>query len=356
MTAVEAAMRRAIELASRTNPHPNPRVGAVMVASDGSYLAEAVHHRAGEPHAERLLLDLVDDVPPDATLVVTLEPCAHTGRTPPCTDVILSAGVRRVVVGAADPDDRVSGAGIARLRGGGVEVVTGILSDEVEAMDPAYFHHRRTGRPVVVLKQATTLDGQIAAADGTSQWITSAEARADAHALRARHDGVLVGAGTARADDPRLDVRVEGYEGSQPRPIVVAGSRPLPAHLAIWERDPVVIASAESSIDATTVVRAGHAGVVDLPQALAQLPGLGILSVLVEGGAGIAASLLRSGQVTNGVLYLGAGLAGGTGRGSFDAVFGTLRDIVRVEITDVTRIGPDIRVDWRPGERGEHGS
>lgn len=342
----EPTMRRAIEVALSHRPHPNPRVGAVLIDANGVVLAERAHERAGLPHAESALLEDFGPVPPTAVLVVTLEPCNHTGRTPPCTDAIVAAGVRTVVVGAVDPDRRVSGAGLAELRGAGLTVVDGVLADEVEAADPGYFHHRRTGLPMVTLKQATTLDGQTAAADGTSRWITGEEARQDAHRLRAEHDAVLVGAGTVRTDDPRLDVRIDGYDGPQPRPVIVAGSRPLPAGLRIWERDPIVLASGESSLTGVDVIRAGAGGVVDLPVALAELAERGPLTVLVEGGAGIAATLWASGLVDRGVVYLAGRMAGGTGRGSFDRIFATVDDATPVTITSVRRLGPDLRVDW----------
>ncbi|MEX2279713.1 MAG: bifunctional diaminohydroxyphosphoribosylaminopyrimidine deaminase/5-amino-6-(5-phosphoribosylamino)uracil reductase RibD [Acidimicrobiia bacterium] len=344
-------MRHAISVACRFHPHPNPRVGAVLLSAAGDIIAEAGHTGPGNPHAERMLLDAVSSIPDDAVLVVTLEPCAHTGRTPPCADAVVASGVRTVVVGSVDPDPRVAGRGIARLREAGIEVIVGVESEAVEEADPGYFHHRRTGRPMVTLKQATTLDGQLAAADGTSQWITGPEARRNAHRLRAAHDAVLVGAGTVRSDDPRLDVRLDGFDGPQPVPVIVAGSRPLPPDLRLWNRDPIVLASAELMVDGVDVIRAGTGGVVDLDAALRQLPDRGILSVLVEGGAGVAAGLWNAGLIDRGVHYFGAKVAGGTGRGAFDRVFTTLGEAVDVEITSVFRLGADLRVDWRRATR-----
>lgn len=340
-------MRRAIAIAARHNPHPNPRVGAVLVDADGEVLAECAHTALGEPHAEFGLLESVPEVPTDATLVVTLEPCSHTGRTPPCADLIVARGVQRVVVGVIDPDPRVSGRGIEVLRQAGVAVEVGVEAEAVEEADPGYFHHRRTGLPLVTLKQATTLDGQIAAADGTSQWITGEEARRDAHRLRASHDAVMVGAGTLRTDDPRLDVRLDGYDGPQPIPILVAGSRPLPADLTIWDRHPIVLGPVGTMMPKTDVVTAGAGGAVDFRDGLAQLAARGILSILAEGGAGVAAGLWEAGLISRGVHYLGARLAGGTGRAAFDRVFATLDDALDVEITAVTNLAGDLRIDWR---------
>jgi diaminohydroxyphosphoribosylaminopyrimidine deaminase / 5-amino-6-(5-phosphoribosylamino)uracil reductase len=340
-------MRHAISLAARHHPHPNPRVGAILVGSDGSVLGEYAHRQAGETHAELGLLERVEEVPVEATLVVTLEPCVHTGRTPPCVDAIVAAGVRHVIVGSVDPDERVSGRGLAALREAGIEVEVGVEQQAVEDSDPGYFHHRRTGLPLVTLKQATTLDGQTAAADGSSRWITGTAAREDAHRLRSLYDAVLVGAGTVRADDPRLDVRLTGYDGPQPVPVLVAGRRPLPADLRVWDRHPIVIASDEASLPGLDVIRAGSGGVVDLRAAMEGLAARGLLSVLVEGGAGIAAALWESGLVARGTLYLAGKMAGGTGRGAFDRVFSTLTEAVDVEITSIVHLGPDLRIDWR---------
>ena len=205
-------MRTAIEAALDANPHPNPRVGSIVLDSSGSVVGRGIHHDAGEPHSEQAALAEAGQAARGGTLIVTLEPCNHHGRTPPCTEAILDAGVARVVIGAIDPDTRVAGGGVERLREAGIEVTLGLLADEVEQMDPAYFHHRRTGRPRVTLKAAMTLDGQVAARDGSSQWITSPEAREDGHRLRAEADAVMVGAGTVLADDPELTVRLPGYD------------------------------------------------------------------------------------------------------------------------------------------------
>jgi diaminohydroxyphosphoribosylaminopyrimidine deaminase/5-amino-6-(5-phosphoribosylamino)uracil reductase len=343
------AMVRALSATHATWPHPNPRVGAVVLDAQGREVAIAAHHAAGESHAEVMALDDAGDRARGGTVVVTLEPCDHHGRTPPCASRLIEAGVTRVVVGAVDPDPRVSGRGIARLRDAGIEVTVGIEAAAVEANDPGYFHHRRTGLPLVTLKAALTLDGQGAAADGSSQWITGEEARADGHRLRAEHDAVMVGAGTLRDDDPRLDVRLPGFSGRQPVPVVVAGQRPLPASARIWSREPVILAGGPVSALPAPVIQAGSGGRVDLRSGLLALAELGHLSVLVEGGAGVAGSLWEGGLVHRGVWYLGARVAGGVGRGAFDRPFETLGDAKPVTITDVRRLGEDIRVDWIVG-------
>jgi len=339
-------MRRALELAQRFRPHPNPRVGAVVV-DGGQIVGEGAHRRAGDPHAEPLALQGAGSRAEGATMFVTLEPCAHHGRTPPCVAAIIEAGIDRVVVGAEDPDVRVSGKGVEALRQAGVTVEVGFLAGEIEAADPGYFHHRRTGRARVVHKTASTLDGQIAAVDGTSQWITGEEARRDVHELRASVDAVLIGAGTLLTDDPLLDVRLPDFSGPQPRPVIVAGSRPLPATSRIWERDPVVIAPGPLPVPGELVV-AGSGGRVDLEAGLTSLADLGLFDILVEGGAGISGSLWDGGLIDAGIWYLGAMIAGGIGRGVFDHPFATLADGRRIEITRLVRLGPDLRIDWIP--------
>ncbi|HYT38061.1 MAG TPA: bifunctional diaminohydroxyphosphoribosylaminopyrimidine deaminase/5-amino-6-(5-phosphoribosylamino)uracil reductase RibD, partial [Acidimicrobiia bacterium] len=213
----QATMRRALELAAsvRATTSPNPWVGCVI--DPGAF--EGATQPPGGPHAELVALERAGDAARGATMVVTLEPCAHHGRTPPCVDAILAAGVAKVVVGVEDPDPNVQGRGIARLRQAGVEVEVGVCADEVRAQLAPYLKHRSTGRPWVVLKLAASADGRTAAPDGSSRWITGEAARADAHRLRAESDAVIVGAGTVRADDPELTVRAA--EGRDPLRVVL---------------------------------------------------------------------------------------------------------------------------------------
>jgi diaminohydroxyphosphoribosylaminopyrimidine deaminase/5-amino-6-(5-phosphoribosylamino)uracil reductase len=338
-------MRQAIEVIGAANPHPNPRVGAVILAADGTVVGFGVHRAPGGPHAEVEALEAAGERARGGTLVVTLEPCNHHGRTPPCVDAILAAGIERVVVGAADPDTAVAGGGIERLLEAGVSVETGVLADEVEAMDPAYFHHRRTGRPRVTLKAALTLDGQVAARDGSSQWITSPEAREDGHRLRAEADAVMVGAGTALTDNPELTVRLPGYEGRQPVPVVVAGTRPFPNDLRVIERNAIIFAPSARDLDAeVVVVESGDR--VDLEKALVTLGERGIVDLLVEGGPVLADGLMESGLVDRCIFYLGAKIAAGAGRPPFHGIFTTIDDAIAVTITDVRSVGPDLRVEF----------
>ena len=232
-------MRRAIALAAgvRTTTSPNPWVGSVIVPEGAPIDLEACFEGATSPpggtHAEVAALKAAGDRARRSTLYTTLEPCSHQGRTPPCTDAIIEAGVSRVVVGLSDPDPSVDGRGIDSLRRAGIEVTLGVAESEVADQLAAYVTHRRTGRPLVVLKLAATMDGRIAAPDGSSRWITGPDLRRDAHELRRMSDAVLVGAATVRSDDPELTVRSEPVPERQPLRIVLgrapAGSRVLPA-------------------------------------------------------------------------------------------------------------------------------
>lgn len=337
------AMLEAIALAADTMPHPNPRVGCVILDVGGDVVGRGFHTGPGDPHAEIVALAEAGKRVAGGTVVVTLEPCDHHGRTPPCTEAIIRSEASRVVIGAVDPDRRVSGAGIGALRRAGLQVITGVETDAAEALDPGYFHHRRTGFPLVTLKVASTMDGQVAAADGTSKWITSEEARLDGHVLRSRSDAVLVGAGTVIADDPGLDVRIDGYEGHQPRPVIVAGSRPLPADAKVIRGDAIVFGPTAATLPVEVISLPGPGG-VDLTAMLRHLGDSGVVDLMVEGGPTLASALLAAGLVDRLVLYLAASLGGGTGRPVFAGTFATLSDAVPLEITSITQIGPDMRV------------
>jgi diaminohydroxyphosphoribosylaminopyrimidine deaminase/5-amino-6-(5-phosphoribosylamino)uracil reductase len=324
-----AAMRRALALAAsvRAATSPNPWVGAVVVTPGGDSFDGATAPPGG-PHAEVVALDAAGDAARGATLYSTLEPCAHHGRTPPCTTAIAAAGVSRVVVGVLDPDPLVSGRGVAALRGLGVTVDVGVGADEAGDLLAPYLKHRRTGRPWVVLKLAATMDGRIAAPDGSARWLTGDAARADAHRLRALSDAVLVGAGTVRADDPALTVRVDPVPEHQPLRVVL-GHAPDGARV-----HPALELSGEP------------AAVLD------ELGAKGVLQVLVEGGAHVAHAFHAAGLVDRYVLYLAPALFGGD-----DAVpmFGgpgapCVQDLWRGRLVSVTQLGSDVRVELAPIE------
>jgi diaminohydroxyphosphoribosylaminopyrimidine deaminase / 5-amino-6-(5-phosphoribosylamino)uracil reductase len=342
---VSPHLTRAYELARPHATHPNPRVGAVVVSPSGEVLGEGAHEGPGGAHAETIALDSAGDAG-DSTVYVSLEPCSHHGRTPPCVDRLIAERVAKVVVGARDPDPRVAGTGIEKLRAAGIEVEV-VDDPDARELDPAYFHHRETGLPLVTLKYAMTLDGSVAATDATSRWITSEEARADAHALRASSDAVVVGSGTLVSDDPRLDVRTAGYDGPQPRPIVLVGASELPLDARVWERDPLVVATTERRLPAGTLIVVPGQGRPDPEAAARAIAGEGYLSILLEGGPTVAGAWWRAGLIDRGVAYVGAGVGGGRGMSPLAGVFSTIGDVTEVVITDVRPIGRDVRIEFR---------
>jgi len=345
-------MRRAVAVAAGSQPHPNPRVGAVVLSPQWDEMGAGHHEGPGSAHAEVVALGRAGAAAAGSTVVTTLEPCSHHGRTPPCTDALIAAGVARVIVGAVDPDIQVAGSGIATLRDAGVDVVVGVAESEVVEADPGYFHHRRTGLARFRLKLAATLDGQLAAADGTSQWITSAAARQDGHRLRAAADAVVVGAGTLRTDDPLLDVRLQGFKGRQPRPVIISGRQPLPSERHVYERNPIIYSPHPIETRCADVVIAAGASGVDLLTVAKDLAARGILEVLVDGGPRLASSLIEADLVDEITLYFGAKLAAGTGMAMVSGVFATLGDAVSVEISDVSRHGSSLRVDAKTMRTG----
>jgi diaminohydroxyphosphoribosylaminopyrimidine deaminase/5-amino-6-(5-phosphoribosylamino)uracil reductase len=321
----EHEMQRAIEAAARvrSTTSPNPWVGAVLVTTNGDRF-EGATEPVGGAHAEVVALRAARAAGADttgATMYTTLEPCAHHGRTPPCADALIEAGVARVVVGLEDPDPIVSGQGIERLREAGREVAVGACADEVRAQLAPYVKHRSTGRPWVVLKMAASLDGRTAAPDGSSQWITGPEARADAHRMRAESDAVIVGAGTVRADDPALTVR--DAEGPDPMRVVL-GKAPADAKV-----HPCV------ELDGP------------LPEVLDELGRRGVLQAMVEGGPTVAGAFHRAGLVDRYVLYLAPALFGGDdGRGVFAGPGAeTMAEVWRGRIASVAQLGDDLRVE-----------
>ncbi len=345
-------MRRAIELAAPHRTHPNPRVGAVVVAASGEVVGEGAHHGVGQSHAEVLALEQAGDLARGSTLYVTLEPCNHLGRTPPCAPAIVEAGVARVVVGVIDPDPGVSGSGVSRLRDAGVEVEVDVLGDEAEAVDPAYFRHRRTGLPFVTLKMAMTLDGSVAASDLSSKWITSEPARSDAHVLRSASDALVVGAGTVRSDDPLLTVRLEAVE-EQPVPVIVAGRQSLPLESRIWERSPIVISTRPLGVPSgEVVVVPGDEERPDPNGTARALAERGLLDVLLEGGPNLAGSWWRAGLVGRGVLYVAALVGGGRGLAPLEGDFATMAESQPVNIDDVRMVGPDMRIEFHVPHNG----
>jgi len=334
------AMRRAIALAELGlgSTSPNPIVGCVIVGPDGSVVGEGYHARAGEAHAEVIALRDAGGRAFGATAFVTLEPCRHTGRTPPCTRALIDAGVSRVVFAVADPDS-VAGHGADDLRAAGVLVEEGLLGDEAARSNAAWLHHARTGRPFVTWKYAATLDGRVAAADGTSRWITGEAARHDVHRLRAGSDAIVVGTGTVLADDPRLDVRLPDAANPN-RPLrVVVGRREVPSVSKVLDDA------------APTVLLTEH----DPKLVLANLSDRGVVSVLLEGGPTLAGAFVAAGMVDRVVAYLAPALLGAGPAALGDAGIETLRSALRLHVDAVDLIGDDIRIIATPRPTPTHG-
>jgi len=355
----EAYMERALALAERGRGRvcPNPMVGVVLVR-DGRIVGEGWHEGPGTAHAEVRALDAAEDSARGATLYTTLEPCDHDGRTPPCTDAIASAGVGRVVAAIRDPNPMVDGRGLARLERAGIEIRTGPLESEVSRQLEAYVHHVRTGRPFVTVKMAASLDGKVAARDGTSRWITGEEARADVHRLRAASDAIVVGAGTALADDPALTVRDPSYRGAQPLRVLTDATGRVPATGDLFDGSaPTLVATSEEApgdrrqewraAGAETLVLETDGAGVRLDALLEHLGKREVQAVLVEGGPTLAWSAIRDGLVDKVVVYLAPILIGGRdapgileGEG-----FAPIADAPSLDVLDVGPIGRDLRVE-----------
>lgn len=328
-----AAMRRALELAELGPARgPNPRVGCVVLDTGGTPVGEGWHAGAGTAHAEVVALRDAGGRARGGTAVVTLEPCAHTGRTGPCAEALLAAGIGRVVIGAADPNPIARGGGQV-LRAAGVEVEDGLLAAACERQNPRWRVAVAHGRPFVTWKYAATLDGRSAAADGTSRWITGPASRADVHARRATADAVVVGTGTALADDPRLTVRDGDGRPHGPQPLrVVVGLRDLPAGARVLD-------------DAAPTV---HLRTHDPVAVLAELHAREVRHAWLEGGPVLAAAFWRAGLVDEVVAYLAPALLGAGPAAVADLGISGIGDARRLELLDVTRLDTDVRLVLRP--------
>ncbi len=356
-------MRRALSLAVRGWGHvsPNPMVGSVIVDPSGGALAEGWYEGPrGAPHAEIHALRHAGDRARGATVYCSLEPCDHHGSTPACTEALIAAGVARVVVAAGDPNPLVDGRGLARLRAAGIEVIEGVVEHDARRLNAAFERHVTTGSPFVVLKSAASLDGKTAAFDGTSKWITSPQARADAHRLRAWADAVVVGAGTVLADDPHLTVRADELVNAwQPLRVVVDAAGRVPATAAVFDDDaPTLVATTEraeeqhirswqeAGADVEVLEVDGSGGVS--PQALVRVLGKrDVQGVVIEGGATLAWSFVGDGAVDRIVQYIAPSVIGGAGALGIvaGAGFAPIDRALRLSFERVERIGPDLRVE-----------
>ena len=340
--AEQAAMTRALELAATPGVPlgPNPRVGCVLLADDGTTIAEGFHRGAGSAHAERDALDRAGDAARGATAVVTLEPCNHTGRTGPCSEALVAAGVRRVVFAQGDPNP-VAAGGADRLREAGIEVADGLALDEARALNRVWTFAVEHGRPFVTWKFATTLDGRSAAADGTSRWVSGLASRRDTHRLRALCDVMLVGANTVAVDDPRLTVRDDLDQDLESQPLrVVMGERDLDPGCRVFDDA------------AETVQLRTH----DPREALAALFARDRQHVFLEGGPTVAAAFLDAGLVDEVVVYVAPLLLGAGTAAVGDLGITTMTDALRLEVTDVTVLPDagdgqtDVRITLSPRE------
>ncbi len=331
---------------------PNPRVGCLIV-KDGEVVGRGFHARAGEPHAEVLALREAKAHARGSTVYVSLEPCNHYGRTPPCAEALVTAAVGRVVVAMEDPNPRVAGRGIERLRQAGIEVDCGVLEEEARALNVGFVSRMTRGRPWVRMKIAASLDGRTALPDGTSQWITGEAARRDAHHWRARSCAILTGIGTVREDDPRLTVR-DVETPRQPLRVVVDSRLETPESARLLDGGPVLIACARSDREAAerlqdrgaeVVSLPNPSGKVDLPALLRLLAERGINEVLVEAGTKLNGSLLREALVDELLIYLAPCLLGEAARGV--ANLPACEDLgarLRLRLRDLRHVGEDLRV------------
>ncbi|GIF13302.1 bifunctional diaminohydroxyphosphoribosylaminopyrimidine deaminase/5-amino-6-(5-phosphoribosylamino)uracil reductase RibD [Actinoplanes teichomyceticus] len=356
MVTEDEAMRRAIALAARGlgTTSPNPVVGCLLLDRDGEVVGEGFHAYAGGPHAEIVALAQAGELARGGTCVVSLEPCDHTGRTGPCSEALIQAGVRRVVIAVDDPTPVASG-GAATLRAAGIEVASGVRRAEAELGNIAWLTAVRRGRPYVTWKFAATLDGRSAAADGTSQWVSSAESRFDVHVLRSTVDAIVAGVGTVLADDPQLTVR-DLRDGSlaikQPLRVVVDTDGRTPADARV--RD----AAAPTWIVTAAETGRGPDGRVDLHAMLAGLYARGVRNVLLEGGPTLAGAFLAAGLVDRVIGYVAPKLLGAGRPALVDAGIGTIADALELDFTDIAQIGGDLRFTAtlrpKPSDRPAH--
>jgi diaminohydroxyphosphoribosylaminopyrimidine deaminase/5-amino-6-(5-phosphoribosylamino)uracil reductase len=330
-----AAMRRALDAAGATERTlPNPRVGCVLLAADGSEIAVGAHHGAGTPHAEVDALTQAGERARGATAVVTLEPCNHTGRTGPCAQALIEAGVARVVFAQIDPDRTASG-GASTLRGAGIDVEAGVMAEEATDLNVEWTFAVTAGRPFVTWKYAATLDGLSAAPDGTSKWITSEQARRDVQTFRAGADAIVAGTGAVLADDPRLTVR---DERDMPLPFdrqplrVVVGESTIPNYFRVFDR-----------VAPTLLIQSRDPATV-----LAKLVDNGIRHIWLEGGPRLAGAFWNAGVIDRIIGYMAPAMLG-SGRAALEGEATTLADLRPIQIEDLTMVGPDIRIIGTPG-------
>ncbi len=347
-------MEQALELAGRGlyTTTPNPRVGCVIVG-DGAVVGTGWHEKAGMPHAEVLALKAAGERSRGATLYVNLEPCSHHGRTPPCVDAVIAAGVKRVVAAMQDPNPKVSGAGFAKLRAAGITVEHGLKEDEARELNIGFFARMTRGRPWVRMKIAASLDGRTALANGTSRWITGEPARADGHRWRARACAVLTGFGTVRDDDPQLNVR--GVDTPrQPLKIVVDSKFETPASARLLKEGKTLVVGAVNEERKIAALKAAGAEVIIIPndrgkvelfKLMEELARRELNEIHVEAGTKLNGSLFQAGVVDELLVYLAPSVIGDSGRGMFNLPeFTQLSQATALKIREIERVGADLRI------------
>jgi len=349
-------MSHALALAARAlgRVAPNPAVGCVIVDTQDRIVGRGHTQTGGRPHAETVALSEAGAAAKGATAYVTLEPCAHTGKTPPCAAALEQAGVKRVVSAMLDPDPRVNGAGLKQLRDAGIEVTNGVLEREAARLNEGFLRRVRDGRPMVTLKIAQSLDGRTALSSGASRWITGEQSRAFAHLLRAQHDAILIGIGTARADDPRLDCRLEGLEDQSPLRIVLDTHARLSENSAIAataRETPTLLITGEGKarpdlealgVEIVSLPRGPDAR-IDISALLKELGRRGVTRLLVEGGAEVHASFLRAGMMDRLEIFTAPMILGGDAYGAAASL--QLKDLAKspqFERTGVRTLGADL--------------
>ncbi|WP_246068245.1 bifunctional diaminohydroxyphosphoribosylaminopyrimidine deaminase/5-amino-6-(5-phosphoribosylamino)uracil reductase RibD [Fodinibius sediminis] len=357
-------MMLALEIAERGAGYvsPNPMVGCVIVSAEGEKIGQGYHERYGQAHAEQNAVDSV--VAPDllegATVYVTLEPCAHHGKTPPCCEMLAELPIRRVVVAMEDPTPQVAGKGIAYLRERGINVEVGLLEDKAKRLNEFFLHYHTFNRPFVTLKMAQTLDGYIAAPDGNSEWISGVEARTMVHHWRSRYDAVMIGRNTALLDNPRLTVR--HVEGRQPRRIVIDGPLDLPEELNLFtdqyeektirlthnkekyrnEADPMLSMLQSDYFRGKTLLIDEKEGHTDLGKALDELGGLSITSILVEAGQNLASALLRERLVDKVECFIAPKILGGGTRSVMGVGINHMDEVLDFRDVEWQQVGKDL--------------
>ncbi|HXE98473.1 MAG TPA: bifunctional diaminohydroxyphosphoribosylaminopyrimidine deaminase/5-amino-6-(5-phosphoribosylamino)uracil reductase RibD [Dongiaceae bacterium] len=353
-------MKRALTLAKKGlgKTHPNPAVGCVIV-KNGSIIGEGWHKRAGGHHAEVHALEMAGALARGADVFVTLEPCSHTGKTPPCSEALIRAGVKRVIAGMSDPNPLVNGGGLRALQQAGIETLSGILEEECRAVNLPFIKHVTTGMPYVTYKCAMTLDGNIATITGESRWISCEESRKYVHRMRSRMDAVMVGIDTVIADNPQLTVR--HVRGKNPLRVIVDTRLRTPESVNVLNNQlsaKTIIATTESNPrvhlrylkqGATVMVCDGLDGRVSMKDLLQKLGAMGVQSILLEGGSGLAGSMLQNGMIDELVFFIAPKVIGSNGFAPFKLLgITSMAQAIRLDFTNVSRSGSDIVVTARP--------